>query len=104
MLLMKKAFFEAIRTGRKTTTLRYWKHRRVRPGSVHTVPGLGAVRIEDVQIFDLKSLTSADAATEGLASVRELRRVLRQIYPARSRRGCCLYRIRFTYLDGKAPR
>ena len=41
MLFFKKRFFEAIESGTKTTTLRCWSHRRVKPGSVHTVPWLG---------------------------------------------------------------
>ncbi len=40
MLLMKKKYFEPIRRGAKTTTLRYWLRPRVKYGSVHKIPGL----------------------------------------------------------------
>ncbi|GAG49797.1 unnamed protein product [marine sediment metagenome] len=105
MLLMKKAFFDAVRGGRKTVTLRHWRYRRVAPGQIHTVPGLGKVRIESVREAALSSLTDADAAADGLSSAAELRRALRKIYPSLrgggdpSRR---LYRVQFCYLgDGR---
>ena len=101
---MKKAFFDAVRTGRKTTTLRYWRRQMVRPGEVHTVPGLGKLRIEAVQDVELSSLTDADAAADGFASVADLRAALEKMYPALAGRGDTgrkLYAIRFTFLhDG----
>ena len=44
MLLMKKIFFDAIRCGEKTTTLRYWQRQHINPGSVQFVRGLGKLR------------------------------------------------------------
>ena len=98
MLLMKRAYFEAIRAGRKTTTLRYWRWAHLRAGSVHSVPGLGAVRIDDVCRVNLASLRSADAKADGFASLAELKVALKQHYPPKERSGRQLYRIRFTFL------
>ena len=72
MLLMKKAFFDAIRSGRKATTVRFWKHQMVRAGEVHTMPGLGKVRIDDVRKIALSELTDDDAVADGFESAAEL--------------------------------
>ncbi|KPK49383.1 MAG: hypothetical protein AMK72_04665 [Planctomycetes bacterium SM23_25] len=106
MLLMKKAFFEAIRSGRKTVTLRCWRHQRVAPGQVHTVPGLGKVRIESVEAVRLSSVTDADAAADGFRSVAELRKALKKMYPSLRRAGGRgqVYAVRFTFLDKTAPK
>ena len=114
MLLMKKAFFEAVRAGRKTTTVRYWRHRRVRAGQVHTAPGLGKLRIEEVRAVRLSELTAADAAADGFASLAQMRKALKSLYPALPSRGArgrsgrgemtdedgrTLYAVHFTYLE-----
>ena len=102
MLLMKKKFFDPIRRGLKTTTLRLWRTRRVSPGQVHTVPGLGRVRIEAVELVALGELSAADARADGFASLAALRRVLRELYPAlRGRRaaGRQLHRVHFRLLN-----
>ena len=101
MLLMKKVFFDAIRSGRKTTTLRYWRHQRVRPGQVHTMPGLGKVRIESVEVVDLSSLTGAEADDDGFCSRADLLEALERMYPALAKGGepgRRAYRVRFTHL------
>ena len=109
MLLMKKEFFDAIRRGDKTTTVRLWRHRRVRPGAVHTVPGLGKVRIEDVQTVALAELTESDAAADGFASLADLRAALARMYPeaeldapagAADADGRKLYLVHFTFPAG----
>ena len=101
MLLMKKAFFDAIRSGRKATTVRFWKHQMVRPGEVHTMPGLGKVRIDDVRKLALSELTDADAVADGFESAAELIAALKRIYPTLgddgAADGCTLYAVRFTY-------
>ena len=96
MLLMKKEFFAAIRAGRKTTTLRFWRRRRVRAGSVHTAPGLGKLRIEDVRPVDLAALSDADAVADGFPDAASLRKALERIYPGEARDGRTLYQVRFT--------
>ena len=99
MLLIRKRFFDDIRSGRKRTTLRYWRHMRVRPGSVHTVPGLGRVRIEAVRAVEPDSLTDAEARNDGFASAADLHEALAEFYPPEKRRGRVLYEVRFTLLD-----
>ncbi len=98
MLLMKRRYFEAVRTGRKTTTLRYWRQRRVRPGSVHWVPGLGRVRVDAVRPVAPESLTDADARADGFASAAELRAALAEMYPSVDRDGRTLYQVHFRFL------
>lgn len=98
MLLMKREFFDAIKAGTKTTTLRYWRWAMVKPGTVHNVRGLGQVRIDDVKIVDFASLKKADAQADGFANLAELRLALEMIYPPDKRTGRKLYLVRFSYL------
>jgi len=98
MLLMKREFFDAIRSGRKTTTLRYWRWAMVKSGTVHSVRGLGQVRVDDVKTVDVSSLTKADARADGFANLADLRRALDMIYPPDKRDGRKLHIVRFTYL------
>ena len=83
MLLMKKVFFEAIRSGGKTTTLRYWRRRQVRPGSLQTIRGLGKVRIDEAACVKFTDLTDADAQADGLADLQALRTALRDFVSPR---------------------
>ena len=102
MLLMKKRFFEAIRAGRKTTTLRYWQRPIVRAGGVRTVPGLGKVRIDSVEAIAPDRLTDADARADGFDGVEAMLAALREIYPPQTRAKRTLYKVGFTYLgDGE---
>ena len=103
MLLMKKQFFEAIRTGTKTTTLRYWRRPMVRAGSVHSVRGLGAVRVDDLQVIDFDDITDADACADGLSGRAELTTVLAELYPPSQRAERTLYKVTFTYLGQASP-
>ena len=98
MLLMKKIFFDAIRAGAKTSTLRYWYSARVRPGSAHRVPGLGGLRIDSVTPVTLSSLTRKDALADGFRTLAALRSVLSKLYPPAQRDGRRLYLVKFTYL------
>lgn len=99
MLLMKKRFFEAIRAGRKTATLRYWQRMQVRRGSVHVVPGLGRVKITDVRAVELHALDDADAAEDGFETAADLRDALQELYPPDRRDGRTLYKVRFELCD-----
>ncbi len=101
MLLLKRQFFPAVRSGAKTTTLRYWRRRQARPGSVHLVPGLGRVRIESVEPADVRTLTEDDARTDGFDDLKALRAALDHLYPRSRREGRTLYRVRFTFLDNE---
>lgn len=98
MLLMKKRYFEAIRDGKKTTTLRYWRGQLVRADTTQTIPGLGTVRIESVRQVELSDLTDADAQADGHEDLAQLRKALEALYPPARKKGRLLYLVRFTYV------
>jgi len=102
VLLMKKEFFEKIRSGAKTTTLRFWRRCHLRAGSVQTVPGLGKVRIDTAQPVEVNDLTDEDARVDGFESLQGLARALHELYPPEKREGRRLYRIRFTYMPDES--
>jgi hypothetical protein len=87
-LLFKKCFWQAIRDGTKTTTIRRWSSPRVKVGERAYSPGIGYLKIESVDVIPrLESLTDADARADGFPSAAEMRRVLRALYPtARGKR------------------
>ena len=99
MLLIKKQFFDAIRSGEKTSTLRYWRRPMVCAGSVHSVRGLGVLRVDDVLAIRADDVTDADAQADGLANRVELAALLAELYPPSQRRQRELYKVTFTYLD-----
>ena len=98
MLMIKKAYFDAIRGGAKTTTLRFWRSRRVRPGSVHRIRGLGAIRVDEIDPIEPEQLTDRDARADGFAGLADLVSALAEMYPPDQRDGRTLYRVRFTFL------
>ncbi len=98
MLFLKKEYFDAVRAGTKTTTLRFWRHRRVRPGSVHWVRGLGQLYIESVRLVELDELTDADAGRDGFENLSALRLAMDEHYPPEQRAGRQLYLVEFRYL------
>jgi hypothetical protein len=104
MLFMKKEFFPAIRSGRKTTTLRFWRRRQVRPGSEHLVRGLGTVRILGVACVSLGALTESDARADGFESLSQLLEAIDRLYPPEERDGKALYKVTFRYPAGEATR
>lgn len=103
MLLMKKEFFDVIRDGAKTTTLRYWRRLMVRAGSVHSVRGLGTVRVDDVRAIEADDITDADALADGFAGRAELTAALAELYTPPQRRRRTLYKVAFTFLAPAGP-
>jgi hypothetical protein len=99
MLLFKKSFYEKIRRGEKTTTLRYWSRRQVRVGAVHTVPRLGKVKIIDVAVVQLDQLEPADVQADGFASLDALREALAEMYTPQQRSTRQLFRVQFAFLQ-----
>lgn len=95
MLLFKKRFLPAIRSGEKTQTIRLWKHRFMRAGQRSYIPGVGHIRITAVEEVRLEDLTDADALPDGFASANELRDELTRLYPERIAAGYRAFRIRF---------
>ena len=80
MLLFKKKFLPAIRSGQKTQTIRLWKWRMMRPGQRSYIPGAGYVAIERVEPVSLAELTDADAVPDGFETADALRHELSSIY------------------------
>ncbi len=97
MLLMKKIYFDAIRRGEKTTTLRYWRRAQVRAGAIHLIRGLGKVRIDEVTIVQPADLTDDHARADGFDDLAALREALDAMYPPDRRDGRQLYLVRFTF-------
>lgn len=95
MLLFKRKFLDAIRSGEKTQTLRNWKTARVRAGQKDTIPGVGPIWIDSVEKVSLDDLTDADAIPDGFSSLDALKKELHDIYGDGALN---FYRIRFHLL------
>jgi len=103
-LLFKREFFDSIRRGRKTTTLRRWKSRHLSAGVRAYSPGLGWLRIISCEGARLEELTTADARADGFASLAQLHGVLARLYPDQKHDGKQWYRVVFEFeRDGRAP-
>ena len=98
MLLFKKKFLEAIRRGEKTQTIRLWRHCRLRSGQRSYIPGIGYIRITQVQPVELDQLTDADARPDGFDSIADLRAEIDQLYADQLADGYKAYRIVFELL------
>lgn len=95
MLLFKKKFLSAIRSGQKTQTIRLWKYRRMRTGQRSYIPGVGHIRVTTVEEVDLAQLTDADARPDGFQTADLLRAEIAQLYPQQLASGYRAYRIVF---------
>ena len=103
MLLFKKKFLPAIRSGAKTQTIRLWKWRQMRAGQRSYIPGAGHVRIDGVDEVRLEDLTDADAVPDGFETADALRRELIDIYGDKLAAGYKAFRVLFHVLhsDGE---
>jgi hypothetical protein len=95
MLLFKKRFLPAIRSGQKTQTIRLWKYRRMRPGQRSYIPGAGYIRITAVHEVELDQLTDDDARPDGFATAADLRAEIARLYPNQLAAGHRAFRILF---------
>ncbi len=95
MLLFKKKFLPAIRSGEKTQTIRLWKYRRMRAGQRSYIPGIGYIRIEAVDEVQLDALTDEDARPDGFATADLLREEIARLYPQQLADGHQAYRVVF---------
>ena len=95
MLLFKKKFFTAIRSGEKTQTIRLWKFRHMRSGQRSYIPGVGYIRITLVEPVNIEALTDADAIPDGFPSAVALQLERRTIYGDELAQGHKAYRIAF---------
>ncbi len=99
MLLFKKKFLAAIRSGEKTQTIRLWKRRQLRAAQASYVPGVGYIHIEAVDRVELDTLTDADAVPDGFPSADALRSEIAALYPPPWRDGAGLYRVKFRVMS-----
>ena len=95
MLLFKKRFLDAIRSGQKTQTIRLWKFRKMRAGQRSYIPGAGYIRLTAVDEVDLEQLTDDDARPDGFATADDLRAEIARLYPQQLANGHRAFRIRF---------
>jgi hypothetical protein len=95
MLLFKKKFLPAIRSGEKTQTIRLWKFRHMRAGQRSYIPGVGSICITAVEPIDIDDLTDADAIPDGFPSASALQHELRTIYGEKLATGYQAFRIAF---------
>jgi hypothetical protein len=95
MLLFKKKFLPAIRTGEKTQTIRLWKFRHMRAGQRSYIPGVGHIQITSIEPVEIDALTDADAIPDGFESATALRDELRTIYGDKIAAGYKAFRIAF---------
>jgi hypothetical protein len=98
VLLFKKKFLPAIRTGEKTQTIRLWNVCRMKTGQRSYIPGAGYIRVLSVEAVEIDSLNDADAGPDGFASANELRDELSRLYAEQLSAGYRAYRIRFELL------
>jgi len=94
-LFFKKVFLEAIRAGRKTTTLRHWAKCRIHPGDRVYTLGLGWLKIDMVESVELAALAEADARADGFDSLADMIKAVEAIYPQHKTDGNPWYRIHF---------
>jgi hypothetical protein len=104
MLLFKKKFLAAIRSGQKTQTIRLWKFRRMRPGQRSYIPGAGYIRITAVDCVQLDKLTDADARPDGFQTAEQLRGEIARLYPEQLAAGHRAYRVVFRLLPPEEQR
>jgi hypothetical protein len=95
MLLFKKKFLDAIRSGAKTQTVRLWKVCRFRAGGRSYIPTIGYIRITAVDSVSLDDLTDDDARLDGFPSAEALRAEIRTLYADRLAAGDRAFRLRF---------
>ena len=104
MLLFKKKFLPAIRSGEKTQTIRLWRWRMMRTGQRSYIPGAGYIHIDQVEEVELEDLTDADAIRDGFATADALRKEINDIYAHKIAAGQKAFRVAFHLLEEMAPR
>ena len=104
ILLFKKKFLDAIRSGQKTQSVRLWKWRKMKVGQRSYIPGAGYIQIVAVDEVALDHLTDDDARPDGFESAASLRQEIQQLYPRELAAGYRAFRIRFTLLPPDVQR
>ena len=98
MLLFKKKFLPAIRSGEKTQTIRLWKYRRMKSGQRSYIPGVGPIHVCTVETVRLEELTDEDARPDGFDSADALREEIARLYADQLAAGYQAYRVLFELL------
>jgi hypothetical protein len=101
MLLFKKKFLDAIRRGEKTQTIRLWKQRMMKEGQRSYIPGIGYIRIDQVEQVELETLTDSDAKPDGFTTAGELRDEIERLYGPKLKGDLRPFRVRFTVLPSE---
>jgi hypothetical protein len=101
MLLFKKKFLDAIRSGEKTQTIRLWKVCRMKAGQRSYIPGAGYIRVASIDAVDLQSLADEDARPDGFPTADALRAEIAVLYADQLAAGHRAYRIRFRLLSSE---
>jgi len=94
-LFFKREFQEAIRAGRKRSTIRRWNKPPLRAGAEAFSPGLGWLAIEAVEAVELDRLGDEDARADGFDTAKAMRQVLLKLYPSHATDGRQWYRVLF---------
>ena len=98
MLLFKKKFLDAIRSGEKTQTIRLWNVCRMKAGQRSYIPGAGYIRVTSIDPVDLQSFTDDDARPDGFPTADALRAEIAALYADELAAGHRAYRIRFAVM------
>ncbi len=98
MLLFKKKFLAASRSGEKTQTVWLWPYCRMRSGQRSYIPGVGYIRVDAVDEVELACLTDDDARRDGFETADLLRAEIKQLYADKLSSGYRTFRIRFKVL------
>ena len=101
-LLFKKEFHEAIRSGSKRQTVRFWKRRPVKPGGHLYSPRLGKCLVTDIVEIDPAALTDEDARLDGFESVETLHAKLVEMYGSVAPPDRKCFKLTFELLTGDA--
>jgi hypothetical protein len=104
MLLFKKKFLPAIRSGEKTQTIRLWKHRMMRDGQRSYIPGAGYITIDRVEQVNIAELTDEDALPDGFPTADALRAELDALYADKIAAGHKAFRVVFHLQEQNAAR
>ena len=95
-LFFKKPLQDAIREGRKRTTIRRWAKPLLRAGGEAYAPGVGWLAIESVEPVELEHLSDADARADGFETRTGLVATLDALYPDQAGDGKRWFIVRFT--------
>lgn len=95
-LWFKKPLLDAIRAGKKRTTIRRWNRAFLKAGDQSYAPGFGFLSIEAVDRVELEQLTDADAKADGFADATALRDALFALFPDYAIDGKQWFRVAFT--------